>query len=77
MVTLVVIELKSGKAGDSVCGQILGYMAWVRKELAGEKKVRGIIVSSDFSDRLRFAARTVGSVSLIRYHVTFHLSKEP
>jgi len=37
----VVIELKAGKAVDSVCGQILGYIAWVRKELAGGKKVRG------------------------------------
>jgi RecB family endonuclease NucS len=42
----VVIELKAGRAGDSACGQILGYMSWVRKELAGEKKVRGMIVAS-------------------------------
>lgn len=71
---LVVIELKAGKAADGVCGQILGYMAWVRKELAAGKKVRGIIVASDFSDRLRYAADGVGSLSLVQYNITFNFS---
>lgn len=68
---LVVIELKAGKASDSVCGQILGYMAWVREELAGGKKVRGIIVASGFSDRLRYAAQAVDALSLIKYSIRF------
>ncbi len=71
---LVVIELKAGKAGDSVCGQILGYVAWVREELAEGKKVRGIIVASDFSDRLRYAAAAVDSLSLMRYSITFNFT---
>lgn len=72
--SFVVIELKAGKAADSVCGQILGYIAWVRKELAVNKKVRGIIVASEFSDRLRYAAEAVGSISLIQYSITFNFS---
>jgi hypothetical protein len=72
--TFVVIELKAGKAADGVCGQILGYMAWVGKELAGGKKVRGIIVASEFSDRLKYAADAVGSLSLIQYNITFNFS---
>lgn len=67
----VVIELKAGKASDGVCGQILGYMSWVKKELAGSKLVRGIIVASDFTDRLRYAVDTVGSIVLIKYGVSF------
>jgi hypothetical protein len=67
-------QVKAGKAADSVCGQILGYIAWVRKELAGATKVRGIIVASDFSDRLRYAADAVGSLSLIQYNITFNFS---
>lgn len=73
----VVIELKAGKAGDSVCGQVLGYIAWVRKELAGGKKVRGIVVASDFSDRLRYAAQGIGDLSLIRYSITFNFAAAP
>lgn len=72
--SFVVIELKAGKAADSVCGQILGYIAWVRKELAVGKKVRGIIVASEFSDRLRYAAEAVGALSLIEYKITFNFS---
>jgi len=49
-------------------------MAWVRKELAGGKKVRGIIVASEFSDRLRYAADAVGSLSLIQYNIIFNFS---
>src|SRR5437879_4601758 len=48
-----------------VCGQTLGYISWVRKELAGGNKVRGVIVASEFADRLRYAADAVGSISLI------------
>jgi hypothetical protein len=70
----VVIELKAGRAADSVCGQILGYISWVRKELAAGKKVRGTIVASEFSDRLRYAADAVGSLSLIRYNIAFNFS---
>jgi hypothetical protein len=70
----VVIELKAGNAADGACGQILGYIAWVRKELAGDKKVRGIIVASEFSDRLRYAAEAVGALSLIRYSIKFNFA---
>jgi len=72
--SFVVIELKAGKAADSVCGQILGYIAWVRKEPAGGQKVRGIIVASEFSDRLRYAAEAVGSLALIQHNITFTFS---
>jgi hypothetical protein len=67
----VVIELKAGRAADGVCGQILGYISWVRKELGGGKKVRGVIVASEFSERLCHAAEEVGTLSLIKYKITF------
>jgi endonuclease len=67
----VVIELKAGRASDSACGQILGYMSWLRKELAGGKPVRGIIVASEFTDRLRYAVDAVGSILLVKYGVRF------
>jgi Endonuclease NucS C-terminal domain len=70
----VVIELKAGKAADGACGQILGYISWVQKELAGGKKVRGIIVASDFSDRLQYAVEPFGTISLIQYNIAFNFS---
>jgi endonuclease len=70
----VVIELKAGRAADSVCGQILGYISWLRKELAGNKHVRGIIVASEFTDRLRYAVDAVGSIQLVQYGVRFNFT---
>jgi RecB family endonuclease NucS len=72
---LVVIELKAGKAEDRVCGQILRYMGWVAANLAGSRTVRGIVVANDFSESLKFAARAMPNVALIRYDVRFDFTK--
>ena len=71
---LVVIELKAGKAQDSVIAQILGYM----NDIAEEEKanVRGIIVASDFNQRLRSAARFILNLELNSYSYTFDFKNE-
>jgi RecB family endonuclease NucS len=71
---LVVIELKAGEADRQVTGQIQAYMAWVQENLAGNRKVRGIIVASDFTDRMIYAARVVPNLSLKRYQIVFRFS---
>ncbi len=71
---LVVIELKAGRADDRLCGQILRYMGWVRENLAGQRNVRGIVVASEFSDSLRFAAKAMPDVVLKRYEVRFQFA---
>lgn len=68
---LVVIELKAGEADRQVCGQIQAYMGWVEESLAGSRKVRGIIIANEFSERLRLAAKMGREVSLKRYRVSF------
>ena len=67
----VVIELKAGEADDKVCGQILRYMGWVKRELANGKSVRGIIVASDFHKRVKYAVEAMPNVTLKRYEVHF------
>jgi hypothetical protein len=67
----VVIELKVGRADDKVVGQILRYMGWVKRELANGADVRGIIVASDFDDRIRYAVEAIPSVELKRYEINF------
>lgn len=68
---LVVIELKSGTANYHVVGQILSYISWVKKNLSGEKKVRGIIIADDFDDKLKYAVLELPSVRLKKYKVKF------
>ncbi len=68
---IVVIEIKAGEADDRVCGQILRYMGWVKEKVAGDRKVRGIIVANEFSERLRLAAKVMPNVILMKYEVSF------
>lgn len=51
----VVIELKKGRAADKVFGQLSRYMGWVKKNLAGDAPVAGMIVGTAIDDKLRAA----------------------
>jgi hypothetical protein len=67
----VVLELKSGEADDKVCAQVLRYMGWVKKNVAGGRGVRGIIVANDFSEKLKYAVMPVPAIMLKKYEVRF------
>lgn len=68
-----VFELKLARGPDSALGQILRYMGWVKKHLAGSKQVFGVIVASDISEKLRYAATQVPNVRLMEYQLTVEL----
>jgi hypothetical protein len=65
---LVVVELKAGKAKDAALGQLLGYMGCMAER---ESSVRGILVASDFENRVKLAARALPNVKLLRYQLLF------
>ncbi len=73
--SFVVIELKAGTATDSVLAQVLAYMADVRKTLAGQKRVRGLIIAYGFSDRLTSAVSLLENVALMKYKVKFDFER--
>jgi restriction system protein len=74
--TLVVIELKRGRATDVVVGQVLRYMGFVKDELAEDRQaVRGIVIALADDQRLRRALAVVPSVDFYRYEVSFKLVK--
>jgi len=52
----VIIELKVSRGYEKVIGQILRYRAWVRKNLAGEQGIRGVIIAKVITDDLKLAA---------------------
>jgi hypothetical protein len=72
---LVVLELKAGEADRQVCGQIQAYMGWVKDNLALNRGVRGVIVASDFTDRLKYAVKVVPNLSLKKYQIIFRFSE--
>ena len=74
--TLLVIELKKGKASDSVVGQILRYMDYVVEVLAEpDQTVRGIVIALDDDKKLRRALAMLSDVKFYSYKVNFKLVK--
>jgi hypothetical protein len=68
--TTVVIELKTGVAGQRAIAQILSYMGDVITEERAAK-VRGILVASDFDSKAKAAAKVIPHLSLKKYSVKF------
>jgi len=74
--TILVVELKKGRASDVVVGQILRYMGYVKEELAEPgQAVRGIIIAMEDDQRLHRALAMVPDIDFYRYEVTFKLRK--
>ena len=69
----VVIELKAGKAKDASIGQILGYIGALI-DMKNTNQVRGIIVASDFDNRLLYASKAISNLSLVKYSLNFKFS---
>jgi hypothetical protein len=55
----VVLELKAVHSSDSVVGQLLRYMGYIRENWAEKsgKKVRGVILTPSYDEQLRLAAK--------------------
>ena len=74
--TLLVIELKKGRASDVVVGQILRYMGYVKEELAEpHQTVKGLVIALEDDQRLRRALAMVPDIDFFRYEVSFKLVK--
>lgn len=66
----VVLELKAVHSSDSVVGQILRYIGYVRENWATAegKDVRGIILTPSFDEQLRLAAAEAG-IKVLRVRI--------
>jgi len=74
--TLMVIELKKGRASDSVVGQVQRYMGYVKEELAEPgQEVKGIIIALDDDVRLRRALSVTTNIDFFTYKVSFSLTR--
>lgn len=73
----VVIELKVSRGYDKVVGQILRYIAWVRKNLAGNnQQVRGIIIAREMTEDLLLACSEEShKIDLYEYRLSVSLKK--
>lgn len=75
--TLLVVELKRGRASDVVVGQTLRYMGYVKEVLAENgQNVRGVIIAMEDDPRMKRALAIVPTIDFFRYEVTFKLRKD-
>ena len=73
--SFVVIELKKGKESDTVVGQTLRYMGWVKENLAqNNEEVKGLIICKDGDTKLKYAISMVKDIS-IKYYSNVTLCK--
>lgn len=68
------VELKKGRASDSVVGQVLRYMGFVQEELAeAGQVVQGVIIALEDDQRIKRALAMVPSIVFYRYQISFKL----
>lgn len=73
---LLVIELKKGRASDTVVGQIQRYMGYVKEELAEKgQTVKGAIIALEDDLRIRRSLVVAVNIEFYRYQVSFKLVK--
>jgi len=71
-----VIELKKGRASDSVVGQIQRYMGYIKSEIAEPtQNVKGCIIAFDDDLRIKRALQINPSIEFYRYEINFKLLK--
>lgn len=72
----VVVELKVSRGYDRVVGQLMRYMAWIKKNQAEPtQKVRGIIVAREISEDLLLACSLLADVQLLEYEISLSLKR--
>lgn len=73
---LVVIELKVSRGYDRVIGQLMRYVAWIKKNLAEpNQNVRGMIVARKISEDLMLACSMMPGVELFEYELSLLLKR--
>ncbi|MDD3265909.1 MAG: endonuclease NucS [Burkholderiales bacterium] len=73
---LLVVELKKGRASDSVIGQIMRYMGYIKQEIAeGSQSVSGVIIALEDDKRIRRALASTNNIDFYRYKINFTLDK--
>lgn len=76
--SFVVIELKKGRPSDSVIGQVLRYMGWVKQNLCTSgQAVKGLVICRDPDPKLTYALEMTNNIEVRYYSVSFKLREAP
>jgi len=71
---LLVVELKRGRASDSVVGQVQRYMGYVVEMLAeANQEVHGVIIALEDDLKIQRALKVTRNIEFYRYIINFKL----
>jgi len=73
---LLVVELKRSKVSDIVVGQISRYIGWVKKHIADDADVAGLILCHDRDDALKYAVHAHANLSVRYFKIRLELVSE-
>ncbi|MDP1760151.1 MAG: endonuclease NucS, partial [Candidatus Woesebacteria bacterium] len=74
---LLVVELKKGRIGSVVVGQIQRYMGYVKDELAEkDQSVRGVIIAFEEDLQITRALSVAPTIDFYTYKIHFELQKK-
>lgn len=74
----LVIELKKGRSGDQIVGQVQRYMGWVlgnRIESGDGELVKGLIILKTADKKVEYALKVTKDIELMTYTVNFSLNE--
>ncbi len=70
----LIIETKAGVGKDGALGQLLGYIGAL-KDTGIRENIRGMLVASGFEQRVVYACKVLGNVTLVKYNLSFKFEK--
>jgi restriction system protein len=74
--TLLVVELKRGRASDVVVGQVQRYMGYVQDDLAEKgQNVKGVIIAFESDVKVKRALSVAKNIEFYTYEIHFKLNK--
>ena len=73
--TILVVELKRGRASDVVVGQVQRYMGYTRELAEPNQNVQGVIIALEDDKKIQRALSVTQNIEFYRYEVKFKLFK--
>lgn len=74
---ILILELKKGRSGDAVVGQMLRYITAIKKEVAEpNQNIRAVILTGQDDKKIRYALEALnGLVEFMVYKINFSINK--
>lgn len=74
---ILILELKKGRSGDAVVGQMLRYITAIKKEVAEpHQKIRAVILTGQDDKKIRYALESLnGLIEFMVYKISFTINR--